>query len=141
MRPILSLMTRLYLALTILSGVPAVVSRAVLCVAPNGHIAIEMGESRCEDYSTPAANAIEGSGIRTAPDCCGDCVDVPMVEQVLSAARHGTLATRPEPPPAFPMLVGDQDTELFAAMYRSPVIHGTPPRASFPPSRTAILRN
>jgi hypothetical protein len=139
MRSMLRFTTHLYLVLTVLAGVPAGASRFVLCVAPIGHVAIEVGEGRCADYIPSASGA--STGTRTVPDGCGDCVDVPMGSQVLSAARYATSAAGPERVASSPMLAGSHHAELLAVAYRPALMHGTQTHPSFPPSRSTILRN
>ena len=132
---------QLYLALAVLAGVPAGASRSVLCIAPNGHVAFEMGEGRCADYAPFAGGTLENAGVCTAPDGCGDCVDVPVGKQVWSSARHGTSVASLRAPQATPAVVAVSDAELFAFSSPSAVARGTPTRPSFPPTRTTILRN
>jgi hypothetical protein len=88
MRSTLLVATRFYLVLAVLAGVPAGANRAVLCVAPNGHVAIEVGEGRCADRAAAVNGTIENTGICTVPDGCGDCVDLPMGKQILDIARN-----------------------------------------------------
>lgn len=141
MRTLLGFATRLYLVLTVLAGVPAGAGRAVLCVAPNGHLAIEVGEGRCADYGPSASGELENAEGCTAPDGCGDCVDLPMSRQVFTAAHHGMSAARPELPLASPILAASQAIELLAEACRLAPVRGVLAHASFPRSRTTIFRN
>jgi len=61
----------------------------VLCIAPDGHIAIEPGQERCAapsdaGHQDPARTA---TGLLPADDCCGPCADVPLRSPVLARAR------------------------------------------------------
>jgi hypothetical protein len=140
MRALLGFATRLYLVLTVLAGLPAGAGRSVLCVAPNGHLAIEVGEGRCADYASSASDEIENAEGCTAPDGCGDCADLPIGKQVFSAAHHDMAAAR-SALLASPIPAADAGAELLAGVSRTALIQSTPTHTSFPPSRTTIFRN
>ncbi len=141
MRSLLLHVTHFYLVLAVLAGVPAGASRAVLCVAPNGHVAIEVGEGRCGDYAATSSGDLENSGVCTTPDGCASCVDLPMGKQVLSSANHGAPSTNA----SFASLTLDASSapvaDLTRATTRVDVAQVKSSRPAFPPSRTTILRN
>ena len=141
MRPILRFTTHLYLALAVLAGLPAGASRAVLCVAPNGHVAIEAGEGRCGDYAPTSSGDLENNGICTMPDGCGDCVDLPMGKQTLSSTHHGAPSTSASFAPLTLSAISVPNTDLSGTSPRLVVARGGSSRPPFPPSRTTILRN
>lgn len=141
MRSILLHVTHLYLVLAVLAGVPAGASRAVLCVAPNGHVAIEVGEGRCGDYARTASGDIENSGICMTPDGCSDCVDLPMGKQIVSSAHHLVPSTSASLAPLALSVVSIQPADLSGASPRLVVAQVRSSRPTFPPSRTTVLRN
>jgi len=137
MRGSIHLVTSLYLATSILLGAgPGVV---VLCVASDGHLAIEAGGARCVDYSATAQSS--AFGFMASADCCGPCVDLPLGSAALREgcpimpgtasviAAPGLLATVCVSPSAVPSGTAFQ-----------PGGRARPPTA-FPPTRTTILRN
>lgn len=141
MRSILRFMTRPYLVLAVLAGVPAGASRAVLCLAPDGHVAIEVGDTRCVDYASPASGAPEQVGPRIVPDGCGECVDVPVGSPVLSEA-HGRITVRgSQTALTAPLLASVVAAESPAVSMRARSASGAAFHSAFPPSRTTILRN
>lgn len=141
MRTLLRFGTHCYLVLAVLAGVPAGASRMVLCLAPNGHVEIEVGRGRCVDFESPCSDAPAQPEPRVVPDGCGECVDVPMGTPVLSEARGRGTAVGTETSVANPLLSAGPAAQRPAA-----TIHArSAPRAAFhsafPPSRTTILRN
>ena len=141
MRSVLHFSTRLYLILVVLTCVPAGAGSAVLCVVPNGHVAIETGKGRCADYSPSARGTMENTGVRTVPDGCGDCVDVPVGNQALRASRQASPNSGSQPLTLSPMVLGGLGTDSYSVAMRSAAALGTRPLPAFPPSRTTILRN
>jgi hypothetical protein len=144
MRIALLMFARVYLVLAVLAGVPAGASRAVLCVAPDGHVAIEAGIARCADVAPAAALGAESPAARAVPgDCgdCDDCVDLPVGGPVLSTAQHGaTLAPAPLATSSALHVNGSGILALLPAA-RTNASRAAASRPSFPPSRTTILRN
>ena len=60
----------------------------ILCVGPDGHIALEMGVGRCGpssagEHGTASGSCTEFSQVDT---CCAPCADVPLVSQILANA-------------------------------------------------------
>ena len=141
MRSILRLTTHLYLVLAVLACVPAGAGQVVLCVAPSGHVAIEVGAGRCVDAPPAAAQASTSDEIVLLPDNCDDCVDVPVGAHVLRASPRGNSTPSPQVVASHPLAADDRITELFGATRLSTVVHGTLAPESFAPARTAILRN
>ncbi len=138
MRPILLHVTRFYLALSVLVGVPAGAGRAVLCLAPNSHVAIEVDAGRCADYPQTPRGELEILGMLTLPDGCGDCVDLPLGTQIVSAAHHRVLASTSSNATPAPCICSVTGGRVMEASVRP-----TPPRRTgraFPPSRSTILR-
>ncbi len=141
MRTLARLVSHLYLGLALLVGLPAGAHRSVICVAPNGHLAIEVGQGRCADYVPSTSASVENAGVSTAPDGCGDCIDVPVSAHVLSPNHHGTASANPRPPAPTPLFAGSHDAEPYAVLARLAPVFDTQIPPSFPPSRTTILRN
>jgi hypothetical protein len=141
MRSILRNVTHGLLLLSALAALPASPGRTVLCVAPDGHLAIESGEGRCADFPSLPTGTLGNAGLGTEPDGCGDCVDVPMGQQVLSTVHRASSARVSEGIASAPMVVHAR----FALPALAPGLEtapaGAPPHPSFPPSRTTILRN
>lgn len=133
-------LTRLYLVLAVLSGLSAGTTRMVLCIEPTGRIVFETGEGRCADRAPSPNGEVANCGFALLPDGCGDCVDLPLGDHVLSAARHAAprLAATPVPYATACMSVG-------TAVLPVTVLHpagtaGSLARAWVPPARSAILR-
>jgi len=140
-RSILLNVTRLYLVFTVLAGVPAGASRAVLCVASNGHVAIEAGEGRCGEFAPATSGNIENVGVCSMPDGCGDCVDLPMGKQVLSSAHHVVPSTNASTAPLALSVDNFHLSDVVGVSPRVGLAQVESSRPSFPPSRTTILRN
>ncbi len=141
MRSILLHLTHLYLVLAVLAGVPAGASTAVLCVAQNGHVAIEAGAGRCGACAPTSSGDTENTGICTMPDGCGDCVDLPMGKQILGSAHHVVPSTIASLTPLALSAVSIHYADHFGASPRLFVGQVESSRPTFPPSRTTILRN
>lgn len=141
MRSILLHVTRLYLVFTVLAGVPAGAGRAVLCVASNGHVAIEAGEGRCGEFAPTTSGDIENVGICSMPDGCGDCVDLPMGRQVLRSAHHVVPSTNASAAPLTLSVDNIHLPDVAELSHRLVPARGESSRPTFPPSRTTILRN
>jgi hypothetical protein len=141
MRTLTRLVSHLYLGLALLVGLPAGAHRSVICVAPNGHFAIEVGQGRCADYAPFTSASVENAGVSTTPDGCGDCIDVPVSAHVLSSNHHGTASASPRPPVATPLFAGRHDAEPYGSLVWLMPVFDSPIPPSFPPSRTTILRN
>lgn len=131
-----------YLVLAFAAGVPAAPGLSVLCVSPDGHVAIEVGAVRCADRA-PAAGVggFEGAASVLAPVDCGGCTDIPLGIPVLSRARnHGTTGSPDALVPALALatraIVEPSAAELFAAS--APAVPNPPASRS---SKTTILRN
>lgn len=68
------------------AGIP---SWAVLCVAPDGHVAVEFGPIGCCTLGdsgtgmTPTA----GASLVAVDSCCGPCADLPLGSSAIVAAR------------------------------------------------------
>lgn len=141
MRSFLRHLTHLYLVLAVLAGVPAGASRAVLCIGPSGHMAIEDGEAHCGASTRSSSGDVESADDFSVPGGCGDCVDFPMGKQTLHSAYH--LA--PSAGASVTLLAaGVQDvhlSDLFIASPRLALARVESLRLPFPPSRTTILRN
>ncbi len=82
-------LVRLYLVLAVLAGTSAGAGRTVLCVESSGRMVLESGQGRCADRILSANGDIADTDIATLPDGCGDCVDLPIGTNVLSASHHG----------------------------------------------------
>ncbi len=141
MRSVFHLAIRLYLVLVVVTCVPTGAGGAVLCVVPNGHMAIEQGPGRCADNSTSATGEDETKGCRNVADGCSGCVDVPVRSQVLSTAHRLGSTSVPQSFALSPMVAGSLDAEFLSASIRSAAMCGNRPLPAFPPSRTTILRN
>lgn len=141
MRFVLRLTTCAYLVLAVLTGVPAGASRAVLCLGPDGHVAIEMGNGRCAEYAPPGNDAGEPAGTEMLPTCCGECVDIPVGTPVLSE-RHGRSPAVSSPtelaPPLTLALLTSESPDAVTNARSAPGVDSHP---AFPPSRSTILRN
>lgn len=134
-------MTRLYLVFTVLVGVPAGASRAVLCVASNGHVAIEAGEGRCGEFAPATSGNIENVGGCLMPDGCGDCVDLPMGKQVLRSAHHVVPSANASIAPLALSVDNFHLSDVVGMPPRVGLAQVESSRPIFPPSRTTILRN
>lgn len=141
MRSVLLYLTHFYLVLAVLAGVPAGACRAVLCVAPNGHVAIEVGEGSCRDYAPTSSGHLENSGICTTPDGCAACVDLSMGNQILSSALHRVTGTNTSSASLTQIANSIPHADLSGATARVAVAQIYSSRPTFPPSRTTILRN
>lgn len=132
--------TRCYLVLAVLAGVPAGASRMVLCVAPEGHVAIEVGSGRCVESGPSAGGAFEPAGLRMIPDGCNDCVDVPVGTPMLSEAngRNGALGSQASVEGPFLSALA---LDMPAMSMPAPSAPRAGSHSAFPPSRTTILRN
>ena len=134
-------MPRLYLVLWVLAGVPVGASRTVLCLAPNRHVAIEMGDRRCVEYVPPARRAIERVDTRTVPRGCADCVDIPVGTPAMSQARGQSQALGAQESLARPFPSAVRAVELPSASLYAPPEPGAGSHSAFPPSRTTVLRS
>jgi hypothetical protein len=143
MRTLARWICHLYLGLSLLAGMPAGAQRSVICVAPNGHIAIEEGLGRCADHApdSETSASVENAGASQTPDGCGDCVDMPVSSHVSNATHHGTSAASPEPPAATPAIAGHCDVTTLVCVSTPALSLQAPAHPAFPPSRTTILRN
>ncbi len=131
-----------YFALTFAVGLPAAPGLSVLCVSPDGHVAIEVGAVRCADRASRSAVAgFEGAASVLAPVDCGGCTDIPIGVPVLNRTRHHGTAGSPDALVSGPALSTNAGVEPSAA---ARFVHSAPTAARRPacrPSRTAILRN
>ncbi len=141
MRPAIRHAANLYLSMTILVGVPAGRGAIVLCVAPNGHVAIEAGEGLCTNCSLSMAESTVDPGASVVPERCGPCVDLP----VAAAALRDTRRALPVSASAIsaPTLLAMGGALMLPAPAARLVLLGGSPSFStpFPPTQTTILRN
>ena len=137
----LRFLTNLYLAGAVLTGVPFGLGSTVICVASNGHLAIEVGQDRCAECPPGASSSLGNDGVDEASDPCGPCVDLPMGRSALREARHVLIVRGDAASPPMPILWAA--TRLDASHEAGSVSHSVEPAlgASFPPTRTTILRN
>lgn len=141
MRSIFSALVRLYLVVAVLGGTWAGTGRTVLCVEPSGRMVLESAQGRCADRMPSASGDIADTDVATLPDGCGDCVDLPIGTNVLSASPHGparanSLPSVSAPAGLSPAALRGPDVSVRAAVA---FVARTLPAGS--PSRTAILRN
>jgi hypothetical protein len=63
---------------------------AVLCVAPDGHVAVEAGSERCTGPADHHQDAQEPAHASLAPGeaCCGSCTDLPIDTPVMRSASR-----------------------------------------------------
>ena len=140
MRSILRSATYLYLVLSVLAGIPVGSGRAVLCLAPNGHVAIEPGDRSCVGCAVSSSEWPEDTSPRMLPDGCGPCVDVPVGSPVLNGAhgrRPALAASIALPAPFLSSVLATEPPSVSKRASASPAAF----RSSFAPSRTTILRN
>lgn len=143
MRALFLLMSRLYVVLAVLAGVPTGPSQSVLCLAPNRHVAFEAGAGRSADTLPTASGRIGDTGITAVPNDCGNCVDVPFGTPVLSEAFGRGTGSGSQTCLAAPYISAGPGLGLASATASSP----DPPapesglHTAFPPSRTTFLRN
>ena len=140
MRSILRSATYLYLVLSVVAGVSAGSGRAVLCLASNGHVAIEPGDRSCVGCAVSSSEWPEDMGPRIGLAGCGPCVDVPVGTPVL-IGRHGrgpilSPSTTLPAPTLSAGLVAEPPSFWKHASASPPAF-----LSSFAPSRTTILRN
>ena len=65
----------------------ALAGGAVLCVAPNGHTAVEIGHL-AQDCETLSGARTLGPGTVFESDACADCTDSPLHEEAEMASRR-----------------------------------------------------
>src|SRR5262245_24351236 len=65
-------------ALLLLPGLWAPARSLVLCIEPDGRVAVEVGQSAC-DAPEPAAPApVDAHETEVSEGCCGPCTDLPL---------------------------------------------------------------
>lgn len=141
MRSIFLAVVRLYLVVVVLAGASAGAGRTVLCLESSGRVVLETGQGRCADRVPSANGDIAGADVATLPDGCGDCVDLPVGTNVLSAGRHGIPSSISLPLVAFPAGQSPIDGHSWDADSRVDAARVLGSRPGFKPSRTTILRN
>ena len=141
MRPFLRFATYCYLMVTVLAGIPAGASRAVLCVAPNGHLAIEMESGHCVSSVFHVTRTSEDAGPQMTPGCCGDCVDVPVGTPILSETHGRGRAAGSQTSLPAPFLSAALYADSPAVSLGAHSASGAEPHSAYPPSLTTILRN
>lgn len=140
MRSLLHILTNGYLVLSVLAGLPAVATRSVLCVAPDGHVAIESGVGCCAERPAPARGDVQGDTRTADSGDCGDCVDIPVGAPVLHQtqgrlAASGTLGATVLLSPLMSVM------SAATAALRSLRAPDEASHSVFAPSRTTVLRN
>ena len=140
MRALLRTATSLYLVLTVIVGVPASAGRPVLCVAPNGHVAIEAEVGCCMGFASRQGIAPDQGGCEVLPEICGDCVDIPVGIPALTVANgRGRISGLPTYV-ANPQLSSALSVNSFSALTRMTPIPQAALRSPILSSRTTILR-
>ena len=132
--------TALCLVLNLLAGIPAGVDRTVLCVAPNGHVAIEAGTGCCLAIGSFLGAVPDSRASQLVCEGRGDCVDVPLGTSVLTPIHGrgrapGLLANAGSSLLSLALDVGASSVSARAAT--SPQV---PLYSIHPASRTTILR-
>ena len=116
-----------FLSLAILAGGTAPSGGSVLCVAASGHVAIEEGKGRWADYQPATSRSLEVNGIKTTPNGCGPCVDLPLgVGATITAVRAlpsgSSTPLAPAPVPAASLLFpGPPAIEPIHGLVRTPI--------------------
>ena len=141
MRSRLRLTLCTYLTLTVLAGLPAGARQAVLCLAPNGHVAIEGGENRCADNTSIGQDAVELAGPQILPPCCGECIDIPIGARLLSLTRGRGPALNSPSHLAAPLSSVVVAVESPSGLSQAAPALPADSHCAFQPSRTTILRN
>ena len=141
MRRLIGHATSLYLALTVLAGIPMGSGATVLCLGSNGHVAIEQGIRRCADVTTPSGGMVTNSDVQVDPDGCGSCVDLPLGASAIRAGRQMSSVSTPVvsgqallSAPSVALCSAD-----LAARQHLGISKGALPAS--PSTRTPILRN
>ena len=141
MRPFLRFATYFYLMVAILVGIPASGNRAVLCVAPNGHLTIEMENGHCVGNPSHLTRSSEDAGPQMTAACCGDCVDVPVGTHVLSETHGRGRGVGPQTSLPAPLLTAALYADSPAVALGAHSASGAGLPSASAPSRTTILRN
>lgn len=75
-------------------------SWAVLCLSPDGHVAVESGPVRCCTFEDSGADPTPAPATALAPmeSCCGPCVDFPLGSCTIAAVRGSGGSTQLQEP-------------------------------------------
>ena len=142
MRTISLALVRLYLVMAVLVGTSAGAGRTVLCVEASGRMVLETGQGRCADRIPSPSGDIADTEIATLPDGCGDCVDLPIGTNVLSAGHHGPARANSLPSVFVPAAWSPTAAQgLDASAWVDAAARVARSRPVGSPSRTTILRN
>lgn len=108
----------------------------VLCIAPDGHVAIEVDR---EGSCAPSASHHDPEAIVPADSCCGPCADVPLPSSTLAAggSRHDAHASDSKAPLVASHGCGRADDRPLRAFGRADALA---PRAFIPTGLYVVLR-